>query len=56
MRLEKDRLKIFAGNSNIPLAQEINRYLGVSFGKAVVETFSDGETKVRLKSRKTSAV
>src|SRR6266699_5112333 len=42
-------LKLFAGNSNPPLAEEINQYLKVPLGKAVVETFSDGESKVEIK-------
>lgn len=42
-------LKIFAGNSNAPLAEEISQYLKVPLGKAVVETFSDGESKVEIK-------
>jgi ribose-phosphate pyrophosphokinase len=42
-------LKIFAGNSNRPLAHEISQYLKVPLGKALVETFSDGESKVEIK-------
>jgi ribose-phosphate pyrophosphokinase len=42
-------LKLFAGNSNPPLAEEISRYLKVPLGKAIVETFSDGESKVEIK-------
>jgi ribose-phosphate pyrophosphokinase len=42
-------LKIFAGNSNRPLAQEISRYLKVPLGQAAVDTFSDGESKVEIK-------
>jgi ribose-phosphate pyrophosphokinase len=42
-------LKIFAGNSNPPLAAEISQYLKVPLGRAVVETFSDGESKVEIK-------
>ena len=42
-------MKIFAGNSNPPLAEEISRYLEVPMGNAVVETFSDGESKVEIK-------
>jgi ribose-phosphate pyrophosphokinase len=42
-------LKLFAGNSNPPLAEEISQYLKVPLGKAVVETFSDGESKVEIK-------
>lgn len=45
----RNDLKIFAGNSNLPLAKEICRYLKVPLGKAVVETFSDGESKVEVK-------
>lgn len=42
-------LKIFAGNSNPSLANEICRRLRVPLGKAVVDSFSDGETKVEIK-------
>ena len=45
----REELKIFAGNSNPPLAQDISQYLRVPLGKAVVETFSDGESKVEVK-------
>jgi ribose-phosphate pyrophosphokinase len=44
-----DDMKIFAGNSNPPLADEISQYLRVPLGAAVVETFSDGESKVEIK-------
>ena len=44
-----DGLKIFAGNSNLPLARKICQYLKVPMGKATVETFSDGESKVEVK-------
>ena len=42
-------MKIFAGNSNSPLAREISQYLKIPLGRAVVETFSDGESKVEIK-------
>jgi ribose-phosphate pyrophosphokinase len=42
-------LKLFAGNSNRPLAEEVSQYLKVPLGKSVVETFSDGESKVEIK-------
>ncbi len=48
MRQAHDALKIFAGNSNLPLAQEICRSLKVPLGKATVETFSDGESKIEV--------
>src|SRR6266540_6403685 len=44
----RDTLKIFAGNSNRPLAQEICAYLGVQLGAAEVRTFSDGEILVEI--------
>ena len=44
-----DALKVFGGNSNLPLALEICRHLKVPLGKAIVETFSDGETKIEVK-------
>src|SRR5712692_6150525 len=44
----RDALKIFAGNSNRPLAQEICDYLGVSLGAADVRTFSEGEIAVEI--------
>ncbi len=47
MTLSK-RLKIFTGNANPDLAQEIAQYLGVSLGEARVSRFSDGEIQVRI--------
>jgi ribose-phosphate pyrophosphokinase len=49
MSQHNTELKIFAGNSNPPLAREITDYLQVPLGKASVETFSDGESKVEIK-------
>ena len=44
----KDEIKIFAGNSNRPLAEAICRYLEVPLGQAVVGRFSDGEVQVEI--------
>jgi len=41
-------MKIFTGNSNRDLAQEICKYLQITLGKASVGTFSDGEINVQL--------
>jgi ribose-phosphate pyrophosphokinase len=41
-------LKIFAGNSNPLLAEEICRYLHIPLGKADVSRFSDGEIMVQV--------
>jgi len=43
-----EKIRIFSGNSNLVLASEICRNLGVSMGKANVTTFSDGETQVEI--------
>ena len=45
---EKRALKIFAGNSNKDLAEEICSYLNVSLGQADVSRFPDGEIKVKI--------
>ena len=42
-------MKIFAGNSNPPLAREICEHLQIPLGHAVLDTFSDGESKVEVK-------
>ena len=44
----KDEIKIFAGNSNRPLADAICRCVGVPLGKAEVGRFSDGECQVLI--------
>jgi ribose-phosphate pyrophosphokinase len=41
-------IKIFAGNSNVPLARAICQHLSVPIGNAKVRTFSDGEVMVEL--------
>ena len=43
-----ERMRIFSGNSNLPLAEKICGKLGVQLGKANVTTFSDGETRVEI--------
>ena len=44
----KGNIKIFACNSNIELATEIAKDLGVELGQAEVMTFSDGEVSVKI--------
>ena len=41
-------LKIFTGNANRPLAEGVCRYLGVPLGTAMVGTFKNGETRVKI--------
>ena len=43
MKKELRNLKLFTGNANPELAQEIAEYLGVKLGAAKVQHFSDGE-------------
>ena len=43
-----ERIRIFSGNANIPLAKKIAENLGVPLGMANVTTFSDGETRVEI--------
>jgi ribose-phosphate pyrophosphokinase len=37
------KIKVFSGNANRPLAEEICRHLGIELGRAHVGRFSDGE-------------
>ncbi|MFU8847274.1 MAG: ribose-phosphate diphosphokinase [Opitutales bacterium] len=46
--MSESRLKIFCGNSNPALAQEICEYLKVPLGAADVVSFPDGESFVRI--------
>ena len=41
-------LRLFSGNSNIALAEDVASHLGIPLGKAEVGTFSDGECCVEI--------
>ena len=41
-------LKVFCGNANKELAQEIADYLGISIGSADVKRFQDGEVSIEI--------
>jgi ribose-phosphate pyrophosphokinase len=43
-----NNIKIFTGNSNIPLAEEIASHLGMTLGQGYASTFSNGETRVSI--------
>jgi ribose-phosphate pyrophosphokinase len=43
-----DKIRVFAGNSNRPLAEELCGNLGIELGKAEVKSFSDGEVCVDI--------
>ena len=44
----KNNLLIFSGNANRKLAADICKYLKVKLGNAEVDTFSDGEIRVKI--------
>lgn len=43
-----DKIKVFSGNANKPLALEICSHLGIPLGKSDVRSFSDGEINVDI--------
>lgn len=45
----REPLKIFSGNSNPLLAQEISEYLNLKLGEISISRFSDGEIYVQIK-------
>lgn len=45
---ELQNLKVFTGNANPKLAEEIANHLGIPLGKSVVNRFSDGEIQVKI--------
>jgi len=46
--MSESRLKVFSGNSNKVLAEDICRSIGVPLGQATVTSFPDGETFVKI--------
>lgn len=44
-----EQLKIFCGNANRSLTEEITRHLDLDVGDATVETFKDGEIRARIR-------
>lgn len=45
---ENSRLRLFSGSANVPLAQEVARYLGMDLGPMVRKRFADGELYVQI--------
>jgi ribose-phosphate pyrophosphokinase len=45
---ENNRLRLFSGSSNIPLAQEVARYLGMDLGPMIRKQFADGELYIQI--------
>ncbi len=48
MNLHGKEIKVFTGNSNIALSEEIAEIIGLPLGKAVVKKFSDGECCINI--------
>jgi len=48
MMKNTDRLRLFAGNSNVELSHRIVNILGVTLGDALVKRFTDGEINVEI--------
>ncbi|MDF1543478.1 MAG: ribose-phosphate pyrophosphokinase [bacterium] len=44
----RDEIKLVTGNSNVPLAGEIAKYLGIKVAATIVTSFSDGEVFVQI--------
>ena len=45
---DSNRLRLFAGSDNRPLAQEVARYLGIDLGPMIRKRFADGELYVQI--------
>jgi len=43
-----DKFKIFCGTANMPLAEEVCKFLGMNRGQALVTRFADGEAYVQI--------
>lgn len=46
--INDSKFKLFALNSNRPLAEKVAKELGIPLGKATSQTFSDGEVKINI--------
>ena len=46
--VDSSRLRLFCGNSNPALAQEIAAYLGIPVGPRVSKRFADGELYIQI--------
>ncbi|ELR99428.1 ribose-phosphate pyrophosphokinase [Gloeocapsa sp. PCC 73106] len=45
---ENNRLRLFSGSSNLDLAQEVARYLGMDIGPMLRKRFADGEQYIQI--------
>jgi ribose-phosphate pyrophosphokinase len=42
------RLQVFSGNANLALATDIAACLNLNLGRALVSTFKNGETRIKI--------
>ena len=45
---DNSRLRLFSGSANVPLSQEIARYLGLDLGPMIRKRFADGEIYIQI--------
>ncbi len=45
---DNSRLRLFSGSANVPLSQEVARYLGMDLGPMVRKQFADGELYIQI--------
>ncbi len=45
---DSNRLRIFSGSANLPLANEVARYLGMDLGPMIRKQFADGEMYIQV--------
>lgn len=46
--VDNNRLRLFSGSANVPLSQEVARYLGMDLGPMVRKRFADGELYIQI--------
>lgn len=45
---DSNRLRLFSGSANVPLAREVARYLGMDLGPMIRKRFADGELYIQI--------
>jgi len=45
---DNNRLRLFSGSANLPLSQEVARYLGMDLGPMIRKSFADGELYIQI--------
>ena len=45
---DSNRLRLFSGSANVPLAKEVSHYLGMDLGPMIRKRFADGELYIQI--------